>query len=697
MHIRCPHCQNAIEYVAEQHQADLTCPSCNSEISVGADETLSMVPSRGEMVAHFELVDTLGVGGFGSVHMARDTKLDRMVAIKLPRYEGMADKYLKNFFKEARSAAQIKHPNIVAVHEIGQDGEEGRVYIVSDLVKGVSLSERLNQIAMAPRKAAELTVTLLNALQAAHEAGVIHRDLKPANVLLDQDDVPYITDFGLAKREGGEMTVTARGEVLGTPAYMSPEQASGDGHKADARSDVYSVGVMLYLMLAGCKPFVARESRLLLHQVLKDEPQPPRKHNKNVPADLQTICLKAMEKDPAKRYQSAEKMAADLQRYLDGRPIQARPVSSVERLWRWARRNRTIATAAGVILLLSGALAAAVIMRPDVAEVHYPLVEIVTDPPGAEVAIAPIDPDSQEPIDERVILPEGTTPLKLELPPGQYLVVARKGKAFHEVLRRVPEDPAAATGMSPHQQWALYDDGSIGLPPVKLFEQPVFADKTALIEGGVFFMGKDASGGTPPHKRTVRSFLMMQDEVTFGLFRTVLKAPLVVRESGVDADAIGHVNWNVAVKCAELLGGRLPTEAEFEFAATNRGVNDYPWGDDASVITEWVFGPPRIASYDVRPGAVPIYGLYSNVAEWTSSGPALYPGTPPESGHLRELKRQFRIIRSGDDKIAAGEPDPATWAEYSRRNRSSIEHRLSLPGLGFRCVRSEKPRYLSSD
>ena len=325
------------------------CPRCalSGKLETDPTEAQAMPRSFGD----YELLEEIARGGMGIVYRARQKSLDRIVAVKLLLLGQYAsEEFIHRFRIEASAAASLQHPNIVAIHEVGV--HQGQHYFAMDFVDGPDLAHLVRDQPLTAKRAAGYVKTIAEAIHFAHTRRILHRDLKPSNVLIDSNDQPRVTDFGLAKNLANDSELTLSGQVMGSPSFMPPEQALGERGKMGPASDIYSLGAILYHALTGRPPFVGETLNATLQQVESKEPIAPRLLSPSVPADLETICLKCLEKEPGKRFRSALELAEELGRFLRGEPIHSRPVSAPEKLWRWCRRKPALAGLAAAVLLL---------------------------------------------------------------------------------------------------------------------------------------------------------------------------------------------------------------------------------------------------------------------------------------------------------------------------------------------------------
>lgn len=362
MEIFCPHCNHPVDYSANEESKEskgvletvhvVDCPNCGSvNIPKDIDFTQAFVPKsdsaqsfspemefcKNRQVGHFVLKKRLGKGAFGEVWLADDLNLQRKIALKLPNAS------LENrsiLLHEAQSAAILNHPNIVSVYEVG--ALDDQVYIASEYIDGITLADSMSAGIAPFEKTVALLMEVAFALDHAHNQGIIHRDIKPANILLNQKGEPFVTDFGLAKRNSTEQSISSEGQILGTARYMSPEQACGNTRKTDHRSDVYALGVMLFEMMTGYSPYRGNV-RAVIHNKINEDAPSPRGLDLKIPKDLDTICLKCLEREPANRYQTAGELALEFQRYMRNEPIVARPISTLAKTWRWRQRRPLVA------------------------------------------------------------------------------------------------------------------------------------------------------------------------------------------------------------------------------------------------------------------------------------------------------------------------------------------------------------------
>jgi eukaryotic-like serine/threonine-protein kinase len=652
----------------------------------------------------YELHEQLGQGGFGVVWRAWDTELQRWVALKIARVSDSPE-IRRLFRREAQVMASMNDPSIVRVFDFGI--EKDLAYITSELIEGESLAKALEHRLFTPEETLQLVVQIAAGLEHVHEQGILHRDLKPANILLSRDDRVVIADFGLARHSSIDSTIMQPGHLMGTVPYMSPEQVQG--HALDTGTDIYSLGVILYRLIAGQCPYEGSREEIR-HQILTGQPRDPSQLNPQVSPSLSAVCLRAMACDPKRRYASAGELRRDLELLLSGDTVvmpsswmQHRPF---ERLV-GNRRALLAGTASLGVLGLGGYLLSRVWPGVTVPvpggppdDVDVP-VTLRTEPPGANLVLHPVNYQTGRVEPENRIVVAEKTPVEMDLKNGDYLVVAYFDDGrFHEVYRHV-RHPGRNEGLpfAYGHTFSRVEDGRHILPMIRIPD----SDPT---EGMSQISGHEAFV-LPPfyHNERVKRFAVPEFYVDQYEYTQGERRDLSPSESNRERYVIDDgdyplrnvITFDQYVLLAEMLGKRLLTDLEYYYVATNGGSTKYPWGNtmhpDAATFGSDLrpIGEPE---WDRTQHDPPVYGLCSGVAEWVDTQPL--PEIEGFETAIQPMQRNHYVIKGGSEKVLLGD---FAITEQDRNPRDAVvrDRMLWLPGLGCRFARSARPRLAPAD
>ncbi|WP_013627838.1 serine/threonine protein kinase [Rubinisphaera brasiliensis] len=641
-------------------------------VEKSTSETRLAPPER--MLGRFELYAKVGSGGFGEVWRAYDPRLKRTVAIKImdPQTTTVSD--LDMARHEASVAAQLNHPNIVSLHEFVDDDEA--TYLVSEYINGSDLRMFLQQGRVSQKMAVDICRQIARGLQHAHDQGIVHRDIKPGNILITHEEMPKLTDFGIARWSQADRTISDSRKMIGTVVYMSPEQVLCS--KAKPESDVYSLGVVLFELLTGKPPFTGTPDKIM-HGHRSVSAGFSAEDRKRIPRDLQTICLKALHKRVCDRYHSAAEFADDLDRFANGQPPKARRLNRLQRAWRRVLRRpvQTLVTLASMALFLSGL--AFLNYEPPVDDGRREIT-IESTPVGAEVTV--------ERRDDKTFVPQRSnadilmkTPGKLRLKPGHYRVSGydRASGQVIQVDRFVPEVDDRVVRQGTRNLLWLMDGEDMKWPVIEIFPQGT-PDSLVLIKGGTVRMVDPANPAAGEQDIHVTDFYISSREFSvedlFKIRPELRKIPEIDYLLGYQGDdPLRPLFRDWALHWAEHYGCRLPSEVEYQYLMQQIKVPE-GWQRSHGLRYE-------NASWDYLPQYPAVEGVVTGLAEWTGSYPLSLSPENNEPTFIRTPK-SWGVVWGGnvsaEDLKAIADPDHRFRLIANRFG----QHR----GLGFRLARS---------
>ena len=618
---RCPQCGHFQDPQASPNGTieanGSACSECGFQLGQSDPESTLYIDrtlQENPIINHrFKVTRKLGEGGFGIVYLAWDRELERGVALKLPRIKQNAPELL---LREARAASRLRHPHIVRIYDVGTTLND-LTYIVSDYINGDTLARWMSDRILSPTAACEMLLPICRAIEHAHQNQIIHRDLKPGNIMVDHSDAPHVLDFGLSLSKANLLeSIATRGRAIGTPAYMSPEQARGATDEIGNWTDVYGLGVIFYQLLTGHLPF-AGKSNQILQEILDQKPLPPRKLRPKIPRSLESIVLKCLAKDVTQRYQSVTQLIQDIESFQRSESVSVGSPWEYRVLKKMCLRYSPIVLAVMCAALLLGVLA----HRQYQSSIANPWTSFTIESNASTLTWIPL---SQETIDwdwqQQTVLETDRTH---RLPPGLYKVIAQGKNQYHEVFRTIPTKQGKplqqsvslsylGIGNLPHRSWEW--NGSIAeLPPIHFVPDDKDTVPMVFIEGGKLEFDQDLM--VPAEIRgktfTVPSFLIDQETVDWAQFMEVF--PDFQTNQAFSGDQPVHsVTWEVAVAFAEASGKQLPDIIELAFAATNRGKTLFPWGNHPLPNED-------LKDRDKTQSFPPVLSMISGPAVWTET------------------------------------------------------------------------------